>query len=481
MHPAAYLDDARGAAARGRRPPRRRHRRRPPARGGPRSPRRAPGSRRSRRSTPGAADAAFLRAPAAGHHARAVAGRWASACSTTSRSPRPRSPSGASGCCIVDYDAHHGNGTQEIFYADPGVLYVSFHEWPLYPGTGSPRRDRRRRRRGHDGQPPAARGRDRRRLPRARVDEVVAPAGRAVRPDLGAHLGRVRRPPRRPAHRARALGRRLRGDHRAGRGVRARPGRLDRVPRGRLRPRRRCGTRSRRACPALIGGAVARPDRGRAGDVRRARDDASVEAGRATSGDRRIGGLTPTPFRTAGRGRRYPSEPGRRTDAGPLEGGRPCSISTTCCARPCGARPPTSTSRSARRRSSASTATCSRGTTTRSRRPTPSGSRSRSCRRQRAEEFLDHHEADFAYTARRPRSLPGQRVPPARLGRARAAARAPGHPVDARSSASRRSCVASPRSSAASCSSPVRPAPGKTTTLAAMIDHINEHAARVTS
>ena len=37
---------------------------------------------------------------------------------------------------IVDIDAHHGNGTQEIFYANPDVLYVSFHEWPLYPGTG---------------------------------------------------------------------------------------------------------------------------------------------------------------------------------------------------------------------------------------------------------------------------------------------------------------------------------------------------------
>ena len=37
---------------------------------------------------------------------------------------------------IVDYDAHHGNGTQDIFYADPRVMYVSFHEWPLYPGTG---------------------------------------------------------------------------------------------------------------------------------------------------------------------------------------------------------------------------------------------------------------------------------------------------------------------------------------------------------
>jgi acetoin utilization deacetylase AcuC-like enzyme len=37
---------------------------------------------------------------------------------------------------IVDYDAHHGNGTQDVFYESPDVLYVSFHQWPLYPGTG---------------------------------------------------------------------------------------------------------------------------------------------------------------------------------------------------------------------------------------------------------------------------------------------------------------------------------------------------------
>ncbi|QGG96885.1 histone deacetylase family protein [Actinomarinicola tropica] len=37
---------------------------------------------------------------------------------------------------IVDYDAHHGNGTQAAFEDDPRVLYVSFHEYPLYPGTG---------------------------------------------------------------------------------------------------------------------------------------------------------------------------------------------------------------------------------------------------------------------------------------------------------------------------------------------------------
>ena len=38
---------------------------------------------------------------------------------------------------IVDYDAHHGNGTQDVFYRDPRVTYVSFHEYPLYPGTGA--------------------------------------------------------------------------------------------------------------------------------------------------------------------------------------------------------------------------------------------------------------------------------------------------------------------------------------------------------
>lgn len=37
---------------------------------------------------------------------------------------------------IIDWDVHHGNGTQDIFYADPSVFYFSTHQWPLYPGTG---------------------------------------------------------------------------------------------------------------------------------------------------------------------------------------------------------------------------------------------------------------------------------------------------------------------------------------------------------
>jgi len=39
---------------------------------------------------------------------------------------------------IVDYDVHHGNGTDAIFREDDSVLFVSLHEWPFYPGTGGP-------------------------------------------------------------------------------------------------------------------------------------------------------------------------------------------------------------------------------------------------------------------------------------------------------------------------------------------------------
>ena len=38
---------------------------------------------------------------------------------------------------IIDFDVHHGNGTQDIFWADKSVMYCSTHEMPLYPGTGA--------------------------------------------------------------------------------------------------------------------------------------------------------------------------------------------------------------------------------------------------------------------------------------------------------------------------------------------------------
>lgn len=44
---------------------------------------------------------------------------------------------GISRACVVDFDVHHGNGSQEIFWADPTVMYASTHQMPLFPGTGS--------------------------------------------------------------------------------------------------------------------------------------------------------------------------------------------------------------------------------------------------------------------------------------------------------------------------------------------------------
>ena len=83
----------------------------------------------------GAADAAFLAVRPPGHHARPSQGMGFCLLNNVAVAAAELAARGER-VLIVDYDAHHGNGTQEIFYDDPRVLYVSFHEWPLYPGTG---------------------------------------------------------------------------------------------------------------------------------------------------------------------------------------------------------------------------------------------------------------------------------------------------------------------------------------------------------
>ena len=84
---------------------------------------------------------------------------------------------------IVDWDVHHGNGTQDAFYEDDRVLYVSLHQWPLYPMTGL--RDERGAGRGlgytiNLPLPPGRTDTDYLDL----MDEVVVPAGRSYRPEL---------------------------------------------------------------------------------------------------------------------------------------------------------------------------------------------------------------------------------------------------------------------------------------------------------
>ena len=78
---------------------------------------------------------ALVRPP--GHHAERNR-RWASVSSTTLPSlPRHARARGLPACAVVDYDVHHGNGTQWSFYDDPSVLFISSHQYPYYPGTGA--------------------------------------------------------------------------------------------------------------------------------------------------------------------------------------------------------------------------------------------------------------------------------------------------------------------------------------------------------
>jgi acetoin utilization deacetylase AcuC-like enzyme len=96
------------------------------------------GSRRSEGSPKGPdlrAVLAMVRPP--GHHAersRAMGFCLFNNVAVAAAHARTR---GAGRVAIVDYDVHHGNGTQHIFETDPDVLYVSLHQFPFYPGTGA--------------------------------------------------------------------------------------------------------------------------------------------------------------------------------------------------------------------------------------------------------------------------------------------------------------------------------------------------------
>ncbi|HWP08150.1 MAG TPA: histone deacetylase [Polyangiaceae bacterium] len=78
---------------------------------------------------------ALLRPP--GHHARPGGAMGFCLVNNVAVAAAHARARGAERVMIVDFDVHHGNGTQESFYADPSVLFVSLHQFPLYPGTGS--------------------------------------------------------------------------------------------------------------------------------------------------------------------------------------------------------------------------------------------------------------------------------------------------------------------------------------------------------
>ena len=172
----------------------------------------------------------------------AIAARWAQA------------ELGVGRVAILDWDVHHGNGTQAIVGDDPTILFVSLHQWPFYPGSGGP---------DEQGEtlvnlPLAAGTGDEGYL------EAFAKAERAIgafEPELLLVSAGFDAHRRRPACPARAVDGELRGAGAAGLG--ARPARRRRArgrlqPRDAARPRRRGARRIRRGTCRKAGRAARR-------------------------------------------------------------------------------------------------------------------------------------------------------------------------------------------------------------------------------
>ncbi len=107
---------------------------------------------------------------------------------------------GAARLAIVDFDVHHGNGTQAVFYADPAVFYVSTHQYPYYPGTGAAEDVGTGPGRGFTLNVPLEAGATDDDVLEAYADAHPARA-RAVRARDDARVGRFRRPRPRSARR----------------------------------------------------------------------------------------------------------------------------------------------------------------------------------------------------------------------------------------------------------------------------------------
>jgi acetoin utilization deacetylase AcuC-like enzyme len=86
----------------------------------------------------GNVDNVFVAMRPPGHHAeRATAMGFCFFNSAAIAARHAQTVHGVDRVAIIDFDVHHGNGTQDIFWSDPTVMYCSTHQMPLYPGTGA--------------------------------------------------------------------------------------------------------------------------------------------------------------------------------------------------------------------------------------------------------------------------------------------------------------------------------------------------------
>lgn len=132
----------------------------------------------------GAIDAAFCLVRPPGHHARpARAMGFCILNNVAIGAAYAARVCGFGRVAIVDFDVHHGNGTQEMFYDSEDVLYCSVHRWPFYPGTGLPRDSGEGRGRGKTVNVPLAGGSGERAYLEA-LTRIILPAIREHRPGL---------------------------------------------------------------------------------------------------------------------------------------------------------------------------------------------------------------------------------------------------------------------------------------------------------